>query len=80
MKINLNVIVQFKVTELGLKCLEKEYTKNIYSDETFIFVGITHIAHNTYELRLWEFMHVFGTQCFIGSEAFVHENSIDIKL
>ncbi len=80
MKVNLNVLVQFTVTDLGLKCLEKKYKMQTFSDETFIFIGLNHISHNTYRLPLWEFMNVFGAECYIGSEAFVDKNLIDIKL
>lgn len=67
--INLNDSVRVVLTDKGLALLNAHYKKYEYSEET-------QKTEKDRKFQLWELMHIFGPNCFIGSPPFFEKHLI----
>lgn len=75
MKFNINNYVKVRLTEEGLK-----HYNNYYSEFVLKFPDSFKVKKD-YELReqLWEIMHIFGSETFIGRQNVFVDNIIEIE-
>ena len=81
MKINLNYTIKVKLTDLGNK-IYGDYLQNEYKLSSH-YPGLRWIDLKHKEdkdgyihFQLWEFVHIFGEQYYVGSEAPTEDNEI----
>lgn len=78
MRVNLNNTVKFRITEFGKRQIIKFTEKYNFSEE--IVKSIKEKWNDKYwvEIQLWEFMNIFGSASYNGSENICIDNEVEI--